>query len=717
MATDFIDPFDEPEAAQPKRQKTGRDYGFVDPFDEQPQARRDTGGRDVRGGSATGQRPPTPTEQQRQQILSSIQTGTETSADAATIAKTSFADDPEIIVREFAKKRFPDMPVDEAMDRYAIIDDKIVYKGEDGGLYTEVPEGWSPEALAKRGASLAGPAIPFATSGAAGVATAPMLVGGPAGAAASIGLTSAAGAGGEAIRQYAGEKMMGDPVSAADIATEGAISGAGQGLAKLGVKFMGRKVADDIGRLNMNDAARLQSIAGKQGVTLTPAELTNLPSLKARQKALGNLVDTADDLGDFYVKRADDIGEAMGRQLDAISPVDSAEEAGAAVRGAANKAMSEVAKRRADAARPLYESAFRSGQEVNVKPVLSFIDRELKTAKGEAASTLKKARSFLMKAGDDAGGEAIDTSVEGLHQAKLAIRDLIEKRGDTAIGNTARGKLKQVQSRLLNQLNKIDDYKEANKVFADLSPETTQVREGLVGVIADLKDRDLQKTASKLFNFSQAGTTVGPKSVRMAKEQLKSADPEAWQAIKRAWLQEAWENAGREFATSGGKVGQGAKFRALIMGDARRKRVLKEILEPDEYQAVSDLSEVMSAASRVRPVGSDTAWNQEMMRAWRDEATPTWAKAIGTSISPQDWGRMVKDWAAENSLKGQARKTLEIITSPDSLAKLKELKKVSPRSAKAASIVGQALGILPDAASAGDERIGPQVTQEAEQAR
>lgn len=690
-----------------QEQEQSKPNRYSDALLSGPEPGRMTNGRDVRGGNLMGQRPPTPTEQQRQEILSQIQTGTETSADPATIAATSFADDPENVVRTFAAKRFPDMDINQAMDRYAIIDDKVVYKGLDGGLYAEVPEGWSPEALAKRGASLAGPAIPFTASTVAGVASAPMLLSGPVGAAGSVGITSAAGAGGEAVRQYIGQELTGDPISGADIATEGAVSGLGQGLAGLGVKFMGRKVASDIGRLNMDDAARLESLAKGQGIKLTPAELTNLPSLRAQQKALGNLTSTSDDLADFYARRADDLGGAMNKQMERISAVDSAEEAGQLARSAADKAMSDVAAKRAAQAKPLYESAFASGERVNVDPVVKYIDRQLKTAKGETASTLERAKSYLMERGTD----NIDQSVEGLHQAKLAIRDLIDKRGDSAIGNTAKGKLKQVNKRLLDQLNKIKDYREANKIFADLSPETTQVREGLVGVIADLKDRDLQKTASKLFN----PTTVGPRSVRTAREQLKKADPAAWQAIKRAWLQENWEKAGREFATSGGKVGQGAKFRALILGDAQRKRVLKEMLEPEEFQAVTDLTNVLDAASRVKAVGSDTAWNQEMMRAMREDATPGWAKAARV-MRPQDWGRMVEDWATEQSLRGQSRKILEAITSPQSLSKLKELKQVSPRSAKAAAIVGSVLGVIPDAASSGDERLGPQVLQEEEPA-
>lgn len=664
-------------------------------------------GAKTTGGASTfvGQRPPTPDEQTSKDILAKTSFDVETSASPGTIAKTSFADDPEIMVREYAKTRFPDMPVDEAMSRYAVIEDNIIYKGKDGKYYSEIPQGMSPGALARKGASYAGPAIPFATGTAGAIASAPMLLTGPWGAAGSVGLTGVASAGGEAIKQGLGKYLTGDPVSGKDIAIEGVAGGLGQLLGAGAVKFMGRGVARDVGRLNMDDAMRLQNKANQLGVKLTPAELTNLPSLKAQQKALGNLTQTSDDILDFYVKRADQVGDAVTSQLGKISPIDSAEVAGQMTRQAASDAMESVAKQRAAQASPLYKQAFASGAQVDVSPVTKYIDGQLKFAKGEVAATLQKAKSYLMQnAPGETGEQAIDTSVEGLHQAKLAIDDLIQKRGESSIGNVAKGQLKQVQKQLVKAIDDASpDYKAARQIFADLSPEVSQVREGVAGIIADLPDTKLQTAAASIFNPSK----VGPGSVRMVREQISKANPEAWQAIKRAWLQENWEKAGKEFATSGGKLSQGAKFRALLLGDTNKRRIMKEALNPDEYRALSDLADVLEASGRVKPVGSDTAWNQEMMKSMRTDATPGLAKAARL-FSPQKWGQMVEDWATEKAFSGKAGSLLDAITSPQSLEKLKELRKVSPQSARAAAIAGSVLRIVPDAFSPSieGERIG-----------
>ena len=697
---ELIDPFDEELPGKPTAPAVSFQSDLVDPFDSPEFIMRPTG-QDVRGGEFIGERPLTPTEQQAADIRARVKSDVSKSAGPVTTAKASFADDPEIVVRTFAEKRFPELPVEEAMQRYAVIDDEIIYKSDDGNLYREVPEGWSPGAVTRRLASVAGPAIPATLGGAAGVISAPLIATGPAGAAASIAMTAGAGAAGEAMRQKIGEQLTGDPVSAKAILAEGALSGAAQGLGAGLVKFMGRNVARDIGRIKAGETQRLQQLAGREGISLTPAELTNLPSLKAQQKALGNIAGTSDDLAEFYAKRAGQAEEAVGRRLEAISPVESTEVAGGAIRSAAERAMSDVAAERAAKARPLYERAFREAGDVDVNPVLDYIDTQLKTAKGDVKSQLQKARSFLMS------GDQVDTSIEGLHQAKLAIDDVIQSRGETSIGNVAKARLQQVQNRLLRQIDEASpDYAEARKIFADLSPEVTKVREGLVGVIADLDDRNLQKAASSLFNPEK----VGPLSVREAKSKLTKADPDAWNAIKRAWLQENWEKAGREFASSGGKLSQGAKFRASMVGDAKRERILKEMLEPDEFQALKDLTDVLDAAGRVKPVGSDTAWNQELMRMQREEATPGAAK-LARIARPQDWGRMVEEWATERSMRSQAKEILDVITSPQGIEKLKQLRKVRPGSAKAAAVVSQTLRLIPETVENGNERLGRQVLQ------
>lgn len=68
-----------------------------------------------------------------------------------------------------------------------------------------------------------------------------------------------------------------------------------------------------------------------------------------------------------------------------------------------------------------------------------------------------------------------ENTVEGLHNAKMGIQGLIEGQGEQAIGNTASGKLKQVNKLLTNQIKNASPlYGEATKIS-----NLRQAREGI----------------------------------------------------------------------------------------------------------------------------------------------------------------------------------------------------------------------------------------------
>lgn len=656
------------------------------------------GNQDVRGGMKPQKGPLTPSEQQAADLLAKVKQDPEKAAPIGRTALVSFADEPENIIRQYASRRFPDMPVDEAMDRYAMIGDQVIYKGNDGNLYAEVPKGWSPSALAHRAASVSSKVIPFAAETAAGVVTAPMILTGPAGTAASVGLTGAAGAAGEAVRQGIGKLALDDPMSGKEIAKEGVISAAGQLLSAGVIKFLGRNMAKDIRRLDMPQAEQLQRTAQGQGIDLTPAELTNLPSLKAQQKALGNLSASSDDLADFYARRSGQVDEAVTNLMNKISPTDSAEVAGKQISGAAKAAIEAAKAERQKVAGPIYREV--------IKPENVIPDEKFASVAGDdfLKNTIAKVKNDPLYGLKDLP----DNSMPVVDMAKRHIDDLIESAKRAGENN----KVRLLQGKKDTLVSIADaafpDYQKARAMFSGKSPEVESLQSGIVGLIEDLPNTKLQEAARKIFDPSASG----PQSLAQTRAALQKTDPEAWQAIKRAWLQQQWEKAGTQTLESGGQVvNQGAKFRKLILGDVRRQAMLKAALEPDEYRALSDLANVLEASGRVKPIGSDTAWNAEMMRSMRNEATPALAKA-SRLIRPQDWGKMIEEWATERSMQSNAQQLVDIVTSPEGLKQLKALRQVSPTSAKAVAIVGQVLGILPDAVSSNDTRIsGQQVLQ------
>lgn len=587
-------------------------------------------------------------------------------ADVSDIAVASLANDPQARIRFFAKERgIPE-------DRYRIVDGEIVYQGDDGNWYREVPDPSlsDPMTILQRSALGVGDAIPAVTGAAAGIASAPLLLTGPAGMAGSMALTGAAAGAGQAGREFLAEQFVGQEPSVERMASEGAAAALGQGIGAGLTAWAQRGAVRDIGRLNRPQMEALQQRGQQQGIPLTPGETSNLTSLKAQQKALGNLPQSSDIMDDFYRARADRIGQRVGQVLDDISPVDSAEVAGRQARGAAEGAISSARASRSATARPLYERVVNPANRVADDAFQPIADDEF--LKG----IIRRVKDDKLAA-DELGGLP-DNAMPVLDAAKKRIDDMVE----TARRAGQRNRVRLLQGKLEKLLGVTDDafpeYPVARAAFAGKSPEVDALEEGVVGIIRSLPDTRLQGAAAKLFDPSLSG----PKAVAQARVALKQANPDAWQAIKRSWLQQQWEKAGREFVSTGSQViNQGPKFRALILGDANRRQMLRAALNPKEWKAVNDLAEVLEAAGRVKPVASDTAWNQEMMRVARQEGTPLYAKAA-RAVRFWDWPKLFEEWATERNMGKNAEALARTITSPGAIERVRELKRLPPASAR-----------------------------------
>lgn len=590
---------------------------------------------------------------------------TSKAASPVDVGIASIANDPQAQIRWYAKQRgIPE-------DRYDIINGNIVYRGEDDKYYREDP------GAVRQFMKGVGPSFPAVPAAAVGILTAPANLSGPAGTAVNVGATAAAAGAGQAVREQLASSLMGQEKSIARVGEEAVLAGTGELFGAGLTAFAQRKLAKDIARLDPASVAALKKEAQSVDIPLTPAELTNLPSLKAQQKALGNLPQSADTIADFYRARAANIERAVSKTLHEVSPTDSPEIAGRAARKAAEGAIDAAKATRARAASPLYEKALSSGTQVDTAPILGNISRELETAKGPIETALKRAGALLLRT----EGEKVvpDTRLEALHQAKLALDDMISTAKQSGLGNTAKRKLVDLQKQLLKAMDDASpEYRAARHEFRSASPAVTDLENGLIGVLKDLPDTRVAQATRKLFSPASSG----PVAVREAKDALQAQSPEAWQAVKRAYLEELWQKAGQEYATTGSQiVNRGAKFRAALLGDMKQRAILKAALEPKEWQALNSLADVLEASGRVKPVGSDTAWNQEMMRMARDEARPVFSKIV-KNLNPAQLLNSLAEWRTEAALGKKAGEIADIITQPDAMQQLRALKRMSPASAR-----------------------------------
>jgi hypothetical protein len=602
----------------------------------------------------------------------------ERAAPASLIAKASFADDVKFRIPLYAKAR------GISPDSYAVIDGRPAYRAKDDGnwYFEEPPDGWTDPIdsfgeLGDRIAGNAGPAIPAVAGTAASIATFPAALTG-VGIAGTAAATAGAQAGGELIRQGIGNALTGEDVDLGKVAEEGAYGAGGQLVPTVALRA-GRGLIERVptvlkniprterARIDTAAAADLEAKAKAKDIWLAPAELSNSPSMKAEQKYLSNMPQSADRMADKYTSRALQIDNAVDRELAAISPQDSAELAGRDAIETSKGAIKGARATRTAEARPQYEAV------VNERSVLD--EGQFGPVAGdpylmERVAAVKASKLHGMQ-------DLPDQSLPVLDQVKKDLDDAIDVARRGGEGNKAR-LLTEKRAKLLQATDTaFPDYPGARAAFAGESPAVDELEKGVVGQIAKLKDTDARDALDRLMS----GSRIGPKQATVARNAIERESPDTLQAINRAWLGRQWGRASKENLTDGA-INAGPKFRKQIMGDPEQAKVIEIMLGPDKFKSLSDLCDVLEAAGRVKPIGSDTAWNAEMKKLAEERATPWIAKLAGNILSPQDWGRNTREALTRWNLGRQANRLVDVITSPDAAAELARLRQMSPGTAR-----------------------------------
>lgn len=572
--------------------------------------------------------------------------------------------------------------------RYTVIDDKIAYRADDNKYYPEVPN------FMQRPSTALGYITPDILEAipdvAVGVATAPFSP------AISIPATAATAGASNLARQGISNLLTGSNIEAFPAILAGGFGGLGE-LAPVGAKAIReRRTARDIANLkegtNALDIQNLMRNAKGFDISLTPAEITNLPSLKAQQKVLGNVESSSGTLDKFYKQRYENqVQPAVDEFLAQISPTGEAIEAGAKGQQALNLARENLVKQRKDAVDPIFKSAFDRSVPVDISPVVTNIDNMLQIAKGAEKDALTKIRKNLFRekeAFDSEGNKIMVTGLEdrlpALQRAKFDLDSFLNSDAASSMDKVIKNDLTSIQNNMLEAMGKNNpDYLAANAKFEELSAPLNEFDSRKTGLsLTKMSTDNLNQFSSRLFSGAD------PQTIRYARKQIESVDPEAWSAVTRAHLQDTWEKASKVSASAKDiKVDAGANWNNLLFGDNKSRKVLQASLNAKQYQALQDLASVLQAAGRVQKIGSDTAFNQlvteELIKNPPITSISTGAsRAIGTMISPQDWGKTISNWATKKDAAVNAKAYADIITSPDAMKKLRQLRQLSPTSAK-----------------------------------
>jgi hypothetical protein len=610
-------------------------------------------------------------------------------ASALTALKAGVPTDKQAAIKIFAQARgIPE-------SRYRVVGDEIVYQANDGQYYKEIPSVFTKPMTAA--GYYAPDVLEAAPDIAAGIATSPMLLAGPAGVATSAGITGAVAAGTNALRQGIAGLLGDQEFSGADVAKQGLISG-GMQVLPFGVgKYLERNIAKDIGKVNTKEVVDLTQKAKDLGIQLTPAELTNLPSLKSQQKVLGNIVESADTLGDFYLQRyKEQVQPAVNNFLSKISKVDDPMTAGFRGQKALKDRVVQLEQAREEGSAPLYRAAFERSVPVDVAPIVKDIDAMLKIAKGDELKALQRIKNNLYREkpsfnaqGDEVMVKTFEDRLPALQRAKFDIDKMFKEESFSSMDNVIQGEVTNIKNRLVQSMGKDNPmYLEANKAFEELSQPLNDFAERRAGQSLTAVSKDnLNDLATRLFN------NASPQTIRYTRQQIQAVSPEAWNDVTRAYLQTQWEKAMKpRIGAKEPRIDAGADWKSMILGDSKSQKALLEALGPQQFQALNNLTQVLEAAARVKKLGSDTAFNQRALKEMEENAPSAlaaFAQVTGSAMTPLKYGEFFKNWATERAFSANAEQLANVITSKDGMNRLRELRKMSPTTPKFISGLAQ----------------------------
>jgi hypothetical protein len=600
-------------------------------------------------------------------------------AGALTSFMAGVPTDKQAAIRFFAQRRgIPE-------NRYQVIDGDIAYQADDGKFYKEV-SGVLPNI-----AYYTPDVLEMTPDIAAGVAMAPVSIASPLGTTAAVTTVGGVAAGTNIIRQKIAERLAGQEFDVSQPIIAGLLSGAGELAPAIRKGFVERRTARDIAQVNPSVVQSLRSKAGKYNIPLTPGELTGLSSLLNQQKVIGQVPDSSVKMQKFYKEREAKVQSAVDDYLGTLSQVEDAAVAGNRGVAALEEQRRNLISQREAATEPIYREAFERSVPVDTAPVLNQIDNMLKTQPptGRAAGYLRKIKDLLQRPEIDVDGNELKTlmpenRLPNLQNSKFEIDAMFKEDAFSSLDKTVQAKLTAIKENLLTQMGKGNPaYIEANSAFERFSQPLNEFNERITGVSL------MQMSPDNIKNFSnRIFANPSPGTIQYAKKQIiAGGGEEAWNAVTRAFLEEQWTLAKKPAKTQqGAKLDTGNTWQNIIIGDPKQMKAMQAALSPDQFKALRDLAEVLEAAGRAKKLGSDTAFNQlineELFKNPPITSVTTGVARVVGGIKLDQPAKVLSDWAIRRDAAANAGNIANIITSPDGINRLKELRQMSPTSAK-----------------------------------
>mgnify|MGYP001562975452 CR=1 FL=1 len=616
-------------------------------------------------------------------------------------------------VKEYAKSKFPNMDINQAVGRFGQKDGRIYYLGTDEKLYYATPDfsavkgnlGNVDEFVSRA----VGPSMP--------------IIAGTTGAILSGGnpfVAGASGVAGEGVRQSASKYFTGEELSfperSVNLATAGAIELGGtvggnilngvikKVLTKLPARIKNFDIGDKFAKYSTKISNSLSKASEKFGIKLTPAEISADGRLIKLQKLLANTKGSEEILETFYKIRNEDVKTAVYKAFVNIAEKEiSPELAFKEAIKSANVVLKGEERILIDQASAYYKKAYEVNN-VNIAPTLKMLNDAIKIAKGSTLSKLLYVKDMLVNKSNVAvqgpsrnGGPLLnkqiktkETNLQSLDQVKREIDQIINSAGLTD-NSIAKGNVVQftkIKDNLLANMDEASpDYAKARAIYEVGKPTLDQVKRGFVNEIAKQNENMFYNAGKVLFTSQKSSVT----DVKLAREMFfKHGQGDAWNQIVRGHLENVFESVLKE-----GNVGEiynlAGHFYKKVFGTGKQRAIMLEALKnlrgttqlpsgvQGPYQGFgvefAELMTLLNRTTKAMKLNSHTAWMQEAQKDFTADAKPMLAKMVET-IGIWNSPKRLSDWWTEIAKDKLAIKLAHILTSKNGqkeMAKLREL--------------------------------------------
>ena len=334
--------------------------------------------------------------------------------------------------------------------------------------------------------------------------------------------------------------------------------------------------------------------AAQMGVQLTAAEAADIGTRAVGIQYFLSRQPQIESVRKFYDSRASKAREAVEALADSFgSQVQQFGDINARVAAAGKKAIEELASRRKTRASRLYNSIREAPEPVLVDttPILSKIDQQLANPEldPDVTQALQSFKNLLF----DADGNKIENMMS-LHDRRAgSIENLIKAN----IGTDQGSRLISLREDLTSLFDAADDtYRLARRVYDPTKPALQLVERSVIGKLSKvMTDKSTSRAVLDLFD-----PNVSVQSIRNAKRVLRAVDPEAFKDAKKFFVTNKLDELMRQ------SIDQGLPQFQQFFAKSKTKRVMQEMLEPEEYQSFSRMIEILGKAMSVPKGGSQT---------------------------------------------------------------------------------------------------------------